>query len=102
VLRGRHSSSHSGFRSPPCQPLHPGGLGSCPFWKISGSDLIGFGHIVNNFRCGSRTDSTVGPAIGPLSGVKRTKSGEKRTCRLDCRLSGAERTLFVRGCQDRS
>jgi hypothetical protein len=38
----------------------------------------------------------------PLSEVKRTKSVRKRTCRLECRLSGEEQTLLVRGCQDRS
>ncbi len=30
-------------------------------------------------RCGSISDSTGGPAIGPLRGVKRTKTMRKRT-----------------------
>ncbi len=46
---------------------------------------------------GSGSDFTDSPAIGPLISEKQKKTMRKRTCRLECPLSGVERSYRRRG-----
>ncbi len=53
--------------------------------------------LIINVRCGSTTDSRDLPLPRLLSGVKRTETARKRTCRLQCLLLRVERTYRRHG-----
>ncbi len=71
--------------------------------KATNQVTIGIDIGKNNFHLiGSGTDLRRHHQEGLLLGVKRTKSGKKRTCRPKCRLLGDKRTWHGGGWNFRS